>query len=174
MSEIEFKFDPQKAVEVIIYIAQRIPQPTFLSVAKLMYFADKTSLELYGRFISGDTYCAMKNGPVPSSSYDIMKEARTTDHFGFQVEHECYINPKRDADLDEFSDSDQKCLDRIIELYGKYPNWRLIEISHDAAWTSTWEQAGQVGSTPIPVERIINTLDEADDLLDYLHNQHSD
>jgi uncharacterized phage-associated protein len=38
-----------------------------------MYFADRKHLEKYGRFICGDSYVAMKHGPVPSEIYDILK-----------------------------------------------------------------------------------------------------
>ncbi len=42
----------------------------------MMYFADRLHLERYGRFICGDSYVAMKNGPVPSFTYDILKARR--------------------------------------------------------------------------------------------------
>jgi uncharacterized phage-associated protein len=175
VAELQFEFDMQKAVEVILYIAKRIPEPTFMKVLKLMFFADKTSLESYGRFICGDTYVAMEHGPVPSNSYDIMKAARDSNNYGFAVEYERHIKPSRDANLDELSESDIVCLDRIIELYGKYPAWHLRQISHDdEAYVAAWEQTGGKGSVPIPVENIICSFDNADELLDYLQNRHTD
>ena len=39
----------------------------------VLLFADKKHLERYGRFITGDTYSAMENGPVPSFAYDVVK-----------------------------------------------------------------------------------------------------
>jgi len=71
-----FVFKAEKSVEAILYIAQNVKQPTFHSISKMMYFADKVHLEKYGRFICGDNYVAMKHGPVPSGTYDILKVAR--------------------------------------------------------------------------------------------------
>lgn len=174
MSQILFQANIQKTVEVILYITNHISDPTILTVAKLMYFADKTSLEEYGRFCSGETYVAMKHGPVPSNAYDLMKAARDTEQYGFTIHHNYHIKPLRDANLDELSESDIACLDKIIKLYGEYPAWHLRELSHDAAWEETWLEAGEKSSTPIPLERIINTMDDAEDLLDHLLNQHTD
>ena len=61
-----FEFNEKVALEVILYIANKSQKPTFHHIAKLLYFADKSHLCQYGRFICGDNYIAMKNGPVPS------------------------------------------------------------------------------------------------------------
>lgn len=69
-TRIKFHFDPEKAVEVILYVASRVRDSGFHRVSKILYFADRDHLAMYGRFICGDSYVAMKNGPVPSGAYD--------------------------------------------------------------------------------------------------------
>ena len=69
-----FSFDPEKGIEVLLYIADKTKD--IYKILKILYFADKLHLSKYGRFISGDYYIAMKHGPVPSRSYDIIKIAR--------------------------------------------------------------------------------------------------
>lgn len=165
---MQFEFDMQKTVEAILYIVNRTPMPTFMSVAKLLYFADKTSLEAFGCFITGDTYRAMQHGPVPSGAYELMKAARDTDVYGFEVVYNHHLRAKRQADLDELSETDIKCLDQVIDAYGKFPTWQLRDLSHDAAWTETWVEAGERGNSPIPVERIATTLDNSDEIIEYL------
>lgn len=174
MSQIKLESDMQKSIEVILYIANHTQNPTIMSVLKLMYLADKMSLEEYGRFFSGETYVAMQHGPVHSVSYDLMKAARETDQYGFVIQHSYHIKPLRDSDLDEMSDSDIRCLDKIIKLFGEYPAYHLREISHDIAWKKTWLEAEKQGSSPIPIERIINTFDNAEDLAEYFFNKHTD
>lgn len=175
MTSIKFEYDMAKAVEVILYIANRIPSPTFMSIFKLMYFADKTSLELFGRLICGDSYVAMENGPVPSASYNLVKAADDTDNYGFKVRFKYHIEPLREANLDELSESDIDCLDMTIDSLGKFPAWYLSKISHeDDAWQENWRKAGDRGSVPIAVEDIIDTLENADELLDYLEHRHDD
>src|SRR5258706_11764751 len=104
-NKLKFEFRKEKASEAIIYIARRIPDPTYHSISKLLYFADKTSLERYGRFIFGETYVAMKHGPVPSNVYDMMKEAPDNGEFGFRTENDHDIVTSRDANVNELSDS---------------------------------------------------------------------
>jgi len=69
-----FSFDRDKALEVILYVSSKVKD--LYHLLKIIYFADKKHLSLYGRFISGDSYIAMNNGPVPSQSYDILKGIR--------------------------------------------------------------------------------------------------
>ncbi|MBP0020504.1 MAG: SocA family protein [Cyanobacteria bacterium SBLK] len=71
-----FIFNAEKGIEAILYIIKHGTEPTFLHISKVMYFADRKHLEKYGRFICGDRYIAMKNGPVPSGVYDLLKNVR--------------------------------------------------------------------------------------------------
>lgn len=171
MAEINFAFDRQKAIEVVLYIAQRIVDPTYHSISKLMYFADKTSLEKYGRFISGDWYTAMKLGPVPSNTYDLMKDS--VPEFGFAVEAERCIVPLRDADVDELSDSDIECLDVAIAMYGDKPMWKRTEDSHDPAWQVAWQSRGNSESYPMSIESIVELFDDGGELLEHLSSDSS-
>ncbi|MGB7338928.1 MAG: Panacea domain-containing protein [Phototrophicaceae bacterium] len=172
---LTFEFDLQKALEAIIYLANKTQeQPTFMRVVKLMYLADKTSLEQYGRFISGDTYYAMKDGPVPTHTYDILKDTESNDK-GFEVIHRNYptIKVHRDANLDYLSESDTICLDKTLAAFDHHPTWRLREISHDEAWEATWEEAQGNNSVIIPIQRIADLLENSEELLDYLATQNS-
>jgi len=172
MGSIQFKFNAEKTAEAIIYIAKRIPQPTFMALAKLLYFADKTSLENYGYSITGDTYFAMQHGPVPSEAYDMMKAARDTETYGFHVQYEKRIFPDRDANLQKLSKADLECLDQIITAYGNYPVWQLRQLSHDEAWEKAWTKTGNSRSVPIAMEDIIATIDDDGDLIEYLRETH--
>src|ERR1041385_8562498 len=67
--------DKRKAIETIIYVARKAPIADRFHVCKIIYFADKYHLQHYGRFVFGDYYVAMKNGPVPSGAYDVIKSA---------------------------------------------------------------------------------------------------
>lgn len=174
MSNLSFKFNQEKAVEVILYIAHKIPDPTFHSVSKILYFADKTSLERYGRFICGETYYAMEHGPVPTNIYNLMKDAVTTEQYGFKVENERVLVPLRQPDQDQLSESDLLCLDQMIELYGNMPFWKKTEDSHDAAWERAWNERGSKSSNMMAIEDIVKLLEDSESLLDHLRNQHTD
>lgn len=166
-----FEFNRDKAVEVIIYLAERIEDPSYYSIGKLLYFADKTSLERYGRFICGETYVAMKKGPVPSNVYDMLKEAVNNGTDGFVVEGDYYVKALRQANLDKLSDSDIESLDKVIEVFGGLPNWVKGEMSHDEAYHAAWDARGSKNSNPMNIESIANLLEDSEELIDYIHHK---
>src|SRR5436853_2908867 len=164
-----FRFDPNKALEVLLYIASRAPHPNIYWVLKILYFADKASLQQWGRLICGDSYVAMSKGPVPSGAYDIVKEVRygiptTCSHAGdaFEVRAEHRFVPFRDADLDLLSESDIECLDQSIVENGRLTFGQLKKKSHDSAFDAAGE------NDFIPLEDIVATLPNAALVSDYL------
>lgn len=42
-------------------------------LVKTLFLADRTHLNVWGRPVTYDNYCAMLHGPVPSLSYDLLK-----------------------------------------------------------------------------------------------------
>ena len=166
---IRSRFDPRKAIEVLLYIAER--SPNVYSALKVLYFADREHLTRYGRLICGDSYVAMRHGPVPSGAYDLIKYARgdgvcwnsipVTEAFAVQGRT---IIPHRKARLDSLSESEIKCLDAAIKLYGRLSFGRLRDLSHDEAFQAADE------NDFIPLEAIVKTLPDGELLLDYLHS----
>ncbi|MGH7496812.1 MAG: Panacea domain-containing protein [bacterium] len=166
-----YTLDIEKAVEVILYIAKRAPRPDIYHVCKILYFADKKHLERYGRFICGESYVAMKNGPVPSGVYDILKYVRgdgkvlQSEHarnsFGIEGRR---VFPFRDANLAMLSESDRECLDESIIENGNLPFDGLLKKSHDAAFNSADE------NDFIPIQAIASTLRDADLIIAHLRN----
>ena len=64
-------FNPEKSLQAVLYVANRLERKDFHKIFKVLYFADREHLTKYGRPITGDTYVAMEYGPVPSMIYDI-------------------------------------------------------------------------------------------------------
>jgi uncharacterized phage-associated protein len=166
-----FRFDPDKALEAILYLAMRVPDPTFHRISKLMYFADKAHLANYGRLIFGDSYVAMKHGPVPSEVYDILKAVRgdglssylEAARQAFCVDANKQVIPL----LDVFSASDLECMDEAIRAYGHLSFKELTTQSHDAAWEAVDE------NDVMDVEQIIATLPDGPALLAHLRQDTS-
>ena len=173
MANITFQFNQTKAVETILYLAQKVSDPDIYGICKLLYLVDKTSLEKYGRFIFGESYFAMKEGPTPSNVYDLLKQVAQAPVYGLKVEGNQVI-PLRNPDLDYLSESDIECLDQIISVYGKVPNWlRAIDV-HDDAWQESWHKRGRKRSVRMPIESIVELLTDSVDLADYLSNHGTD
>ncbi len=133
------KFNPNKAIEVLLYVATRCPD-TYRAL-KVVYFADKLHLARHGRLICGDRYVAMLHGPVPSGLYDIIKFVRGDGLFempvpakeAFCVRDYYNIVPTREPNLEYLSESDIECLNESIATYGVKSFTELKQISHEDA-----------------------------------------
>jgi uncharacterized phage-associated protein len=165
------RVDAQKALEAILYIANRVEDPGFHRISKLLYFADRFQLANYGCLIVGDSYTAMKHGPVPSFVYDILKSVR--DHrphrmrraaaTSFDVVFKSKVVPRRDANLALLSKADKESLDFAIAKYGKLSFDELTIASHDAAWRAAAEDDF------ISIDDIARDLPNSKEVVDYLH-----
>lgn len=173
MTNITFQFNKTKAIETILYLAPKVSDSDIYGICKLLYLVDKTSLEKYGRFVFGETYVAMEEGATPSGAYDLLKDAAQTPNSEIRIEGNNII-PLREPDLGYLSESDVECLDQIINVYGKVPNWRRAIDAHDEAWKKSWDKRGNRKSVRIPIENIAELLANSDDLIDYLSNRGAD
>lgn len=166
-----FRFNPDKALQVILLVASKVKKADFHKVSKVIYFADREHLEKYGRLICGDSYSAMKHGPVPSGVYDILKAVRGEGSCGaieakakasFDVVNGYVVAPKVPVDPDFLSESDVECLDNAIRKYGRMGFKELERESHDKVWEDTGP------NDLIDIGQIIGTLSNGKDLLKHL------
>ena len=141
---MEFVTDKAKIVEALVYIASKFAGVSRFHAAKILYFAERNHLRIYGRPIAGDRYIAMENGPVPSFAYDVLKG---TVHPADKGLAEGALQPLegghypryatgRQPDLDLFSVSDIECLDDAIE-YCRHKTFGAIsdETHEHTAWS---------------------------------------
>lgn len=139
------QFDKTKALNALLYVANRVRRKDFHKIFKVIYFADRQHLADWGRPITGDTYIAMEAGPVPSRLYDMLKIVRGDSYMSdieglshyFQVENWMYVRPLADADLNKLSSNEQKALSDAIGKYAELSYDEIKEKSHDVAWRST-------------------------------------
>ena len=139
------QFDKEKALNALLYVANRVQRKDFHKIFKIIYFADRQHLADWGRPITGDTYIAMEAGPVPSRLYDMLKIVRGDSYLPdieglgkyFQVENWMYVNPLQDANLNRLSPNEQEVLDACIDKYSSLSYDEIKEKSHDNAWRST-------------------------------------
>ena len=114
----------------------------------------------------------MKHGPVPSATYDILKYVRgdqTICHAEhakslLSIHHRFHISIQRDADIDEFSDSDIECLEKSIVENGHLSFEELTEKSHDLIY----DAAGQ--DEFIPIEAFTALAENPDFLKEHISN----
>jgi hypothetical protein len=161
----------QKALETILYLAERDHRHYWL--LKAIYLADKEHLQRFGRQIFDDNYIAMKDGPVPSLAYDLIKCARGDGrNFFADLEPQNAINvpdrftviPKRPTTTDLFSPSELECLDHAFQIVKPLSFGQLKALSHDAAYLAA-DQDGEMS-----VQVIVASLANGKEVIDYLHS----
>ena len=167
-------FRPEQALELVLYVAKRLAHPSFHSISKVLYFADREHLSRYGSLMTGDTYIAMRYGPVPSAIYNLLKAAAgrreptvPADWIALvkgtlAVEGEHRVRALRDARTEMISDAQRTCLDASIKENGRLGFKRLVSKSHDAAW-----KAADQNEIIEPVA-IAKTLPNAKEVLAYV------
>ena len=139
-------FNKDKAINVVLYVANRLEKRDFHKIFKVIYFADKAHLSDWGRTISGDSFVAMNDGPVPTRIYDMFKVVRgdslysseesIVDYYSqfFSVEGSYFLNPLKEADLTYLSQSDIEYLDKSLAENKDLSFGDVREKSHDFAW----------------------------------------
>ncbi|MGZ5491849.1 MAG: Panacea domain-containing protein [Nitrososphaeraceae archaeon] len=108
-----------------------------MKAIKLIWLADRFHLRKYGRMIFEDVYFAMKNGPVPSTTLNIID----CDSFMSDIELEygrVYIEKVgkyevktiAEPNLKVFSKSDLNALETVFQQYGNLDQFELSDLSH--------------------------------------------
>jgi len=155
-----FRFNWEKAVQAIDFLAQNQPGITQYYVCKVIFFADREHILDYGRPISGDKFVAMEHGPVPSSVLNLLKldsgwpdeildvlQSRVVIETDGNKQH---IISRGNQDVPALSGSDKEYLLAALQQYGHMSFGRLKQISHeDPAYEAAWEQPGNANEMNI-------------------------
>jgi hypothetical protein len=170
-----FALDTDKAVESVFYVVPQIADKTLHCIAKVLYHADKLHLSRYGRPISGDWYSAMEFGPVPSTTYDILKARRGDPRYknypvperakALDVIDKKMVRVSRVADLDVLSESERECLKESAATHGSKDFNKRTDDSHGAAWKAT-DFNGMMR-----LENLLLEIDNADELRKYFSHE---
>jgi uncharacterized phage-associated protein len=165
---IRFPFNERKAAAAASYLL-RLAGGTmpYLELIKLMYFADRESLDLYGQPITGDRYVNMKDGPVLSSVYDLIKHTI----FGAKPPRGPWgtiISKKGrwelrltgEPDVTPLSAAEIALLKDVFDTRRQRDRWETRDASHALP---EWEKPDKSTSTPLPVEQILAVLGKSAD-----------
>ena len=168
MPEQIIRFEPKvdKIIEVILYLARcKDIELDIYSVAKLLYLADVLHLNRYGRPLTYDQMMATKCGPVPSTTYSILKKdrcLRSVDYDSLPFDFiergdRTYIeNPKRRVNERLLSKSDLMALQEIVEKHGQKSFRQLFDMTHEhEGYKRAWSKKGDSNSSPIRFEDLI-------------------
>ena len=147
-ARINYRTNARKALEVILWCAAKKPKVDFHTILKVLFFADVAHLNDYGRPIVGDDYVALPRGPVPQTTYDILKgdplirDALQLDHLPFTVVGGYRIEAHRPPDFDLLAESDLAALD---VAWAKCAHLAFSERSAVSHQHPAWQNARKAG-----------------------------
>lgn len=158
-------FDERKAAQAAAYLLSksngRMP---VLKLMKLLYLADRRSVELYGDQITCDFMVSMPHGPVLSRTLDLISGAADSidagwDHWIRDRQDHC-VSLRREAgrdSLEDLSDADVEVLDEVWARFGHMTKYQLRDWTHDKRNCPEWnDPAGS--SRPIEYESLLAAL----------------
>jgi uncharacterized phage-associated protein len=152
---VRLKPNVQKIVAAITYViaradARRI-SVTQYDILKTIFIADKTHLNKFGRPITFDNYYAMRAGPVPSLTYDFLKEKATAlsmahlhrlpwDRQAGGAGRFLYTNADPTKIDDHLSESDKLALADAFTTIKSLTFVQIIALTHDdPAYKEAWQ-----------------------------------
>jgi uncharacterized phage-associated protein len=160
-------FNERRTAQAAAFLLHRSGgQLPLIKLMKLLYLAERKSLELYGVPITGDKLVSMPNGPVLSKTYDHMNGAAMSEPGGWdswisdRAEHMvALLDPSMirtpEQDLLQLSDSDLEMLQSVWIDFGHWDRWQLVKYTHDQL--PEWEDP-QGSSQAITYEKLFQVF----------------
>lgn len=162
-----FRFDSEKTLQAIgILLAHSVSdnRDNYMRILKLLYMADRRSIDQTGRPITGDGFVAMKRGPVLTRTYNIIKEEDSASQVWSQ-----YIVKKGydillidNPGFGKLSKYEIELLQTICEENRDLDEWAMVEKTHGF---EEWKKnAPGESSKPIPLSDVLGALGKQDEL----------
>lgn len=146
-------FDKQRLTEIVLYILNKTKGLDYYHVFKVIYFANMAHLAKYGLPMVCDDFCALQDGPVPSTLYNCIKgdpycdkELQSMlDESILKGQDDAYymLEAKRKANSSYLSRADVDVLDKSISENANLPYGVLRSKSHGEEWKRAYNQQGR-------------------------------
>lgn len=157
-----FKFEKTLQAVAALLRAEPLHCMSRLRLIKLLYMADRDSLRETGAPITGDSAFAMKNGPVLSQTYDLIKgeHVRAGEWRRFFVNCGHLVQLADDPGTGRLSKYEIAKLNEISEKFRVKDAWDMVEVTHGLA---EWHDPG-ASSRRIPLKDILTAVGRGDDI----------
>lgn len=165
-----------KTVEALLYLMELAGEKRLdqYKLGKALFFADREHLNAFGRPITFCNYAAMKDGPVPSEAYSLLKgepikgaEQIETPWQALNLRDNIFnYVPERVANRRKLSVSDLETLETAYEFVKDKSFGEIRNVTHDdGAYSEAWDRRGDKNSVLMKLELLVNGDAElADDL----------
>lgn len=150
-AKITMLFNEKKAAQVAAFFLHKATSPAqrligwhqrmkLIKLMKLMYLAERRSMEVYGEPMIGDTLYSLDHGPVLSTTLNLINGMTQSSEGGWEhwisdrADHRVALrrgieNPR--DDLLELSDADIEILEEVWKSYGQLAPFDLAKLTHE-------------------------------------------
>jgi uncharacterized phage-associated protein len=163
MRAMTLRFDFLKTLQASAVLLQLdANRMAYIRLLKLLYIADRELLAETGRTLTGDEAVAMKNGPVLSRVYDLIKgvSPRSEEWSPFIDRVHYSVELKQDPGRGKLSKGEIEKLTEVTERFRTMDDWELSEYTHEFP---EWKKHHEPGaSTPIPWQEMLEAQGKAE------------
>ncbi len=160
---MNFRFDFHNTLQASgVLLSLDANRMAYIRLLKLLYIADREWLAEAGRTITGDEAVAMRNGPVLSRVYDLIKGvASRADEWNDCIRKVDYsVELKKDPGRGKLSKGEIEKLIEVAERYRAMDDWELSEQTHEfPEWRNHYRPDA---STPIPWQEMLEAQGKAE------------
>lgn len=158
-------FNELKAAQIAAwFIAQEGGSMPHLKLMKLMYLAERASLQAHGRLLTGDRFVSMPHGPALSTTLNHINDEIGSKAGGW----DSWISDKanymvallRDVSrdvLDELSDAEMHVLEKTWKQFGWMTKYQIRDWTHDKKNIPEWDDPDG-SSLPIEYAKVMEAL----------------
>ena len=157
----------KKLVQVVNYVLSKNKyELNYTKLIKMLYIADRETLDKYGFAISEDSYCSMPHGPVLSGLYSLIRgenqnavEQVEWNAYFYKDKYDLISRIKSECSYDELSKAELEILDDVDKKYKSFTFSKLIDKVHEF---SEWDNKAKdrLTSYPIKKEKILKALNK--------------
>jgi uncharacterized phage-associated protein len=169
-ADAPFQFSAAKFIQACgVVLRFHGGQASYLRVLKLLYIAERDCLQQRGQPMIGGRLVAMKNGPLHSEGYDLIKGQHIAEPDFFRCFERRLFSLRmiQDPGVEELSPWEVERLDDACQRHAEQDDWELVEETHRLPeWVSAYVPDT---SKTIPLADVLRTAPTPLDLDAVLH-----
>jgi uncharacterized phage-associated protein len=152
--------DVEKAIQAVgVLLRREEKRASRLRILKLLYIADRTSLEKTGSLMLASKYVAMKHGPLHSEVLDLIN----SNHLAEAAWSRHFRNIGRDVvlegdepDVGKLSRYEVRLLNAVVDARANQNDWEIVDETHQfAEWKKCYPDQTVTTSCQIPISDLI-------------------
>ena len=168
-------FDIEKATQAAAYLLKKSGgQNGATWLVKMIYFAERKSIELWNVSMFGEDCVSMPFGPVPSNTYELLKNGNNeiwSDYISREHSGRLslkVVNPSTWA----LSEAEIEMLEDLFNVYATFSARELSELTHNPKYFPEWRNP-KGSSTKITVDDFCKALNKTEDERAFLISNNS-